>query len=143
MPPYKFLGHFQHTIDSKNRVAIPAKFRQQIDGGKLMVMESFDGCLQVLPETEWNKLAEKRLADMDYIGNPRDREIQRMFFGSMAECEMDRQGRIGLTQNQIDVAGIGKEVVFKGVWNRFEIWDRKRWEAHRADYQKREEAGLL
>lgn len=109
----------------------------------MAVMESFDGCLQALPEEEWKQLAEKRLAGMDYIDNPRDREIQRMFFGSVVECEMDKQGRIGLSPDHVKAAGLGKEVVFKGVWNRFEIWDRKRWESHRADFKKREEAGLL
>jgi MraZ protein len=130
-------------MDSKNRVAIPAKFREQIGEEALIVMESFDGCLQAMTQTDWQKLAERKLEGLDYIESARDREVERMFYGSMELPPIDKQGRIQLTPEQVMAAGLNKEVVFKGVRNRFEIWDRKRWEAHRADYMKRETEGLL
>lgn len=141
MANYKFWGHHQHSLDSKNRVAIPAKFREQLGKEKLIVTESFDGCLVAFPEPEWNRLEEKKLAGLDFIESDRDREIERMFFGSLAECSLDKQGRIGLTQYLVDASGLTKEVVFKGVRNRFELWDRKKWEAHKAAYKKREASG--
>ncbi len=143
MPTYKFWGQYKHSLDSKNRVAIPAKFREVIGGERVVVMESFDGCLQAFPESEWDKLADKKLSGLDYIDSAEDRAIERKFFGSMAKCEMDKQGRIGLTPIHIKVAGIGKEVIFMGVRNRFEIWDLKRWNAYRAETKKREQSGQV
>jgi MraZ protein len=121
-------------------VAIPAEFREAIGKEKVVIMESFDGCLQAFPESEWEKLAEKKLAGLDFIESAEDLAIERKFFGSMAKCEMDKQGRVCLKPNHIKVAGIGKEVIFVGVRNRFEIWDLKRWNAYRAETKKREQA---
>jgi MraZ protein len=143
MKPFKFHGHHQHNMDSKNRVAIPAKFREQIGNETLMVMESFDGCLQAMTQSDWQKLADKKLEGLDFIASAKDREVERMFYGSMEMPPVDKQGRIQLTPEQVRAAGLSKEVIFKGVRNRFEIWDRKRWEAHRAEYMKREAEGLL
>lgn len=143
MKPFKFHGQHQHNMDSKNRVAIPAKFREKIGDEKLVVMESFDGCLQAMTESDWDKLEENKLEGLDYIASARDREVERIFYGSLELPPIDKQGRIQLTPVQVKAAGLSKEVVFKGVRNRFEIWDRKRWEAHRAEYMKRESEGLL
>lgn len=141
MAGYRFWGHFQHTLDSKNRVAIPAKFRQQIEDGKVVVIEFFDGCLAVYPAAEFLSFAERELEELSPLDGRRNRDVNRMLYGSVHDCELDRQGRIGLTPRLLDVAGISKEVVFKGVNDRFEIWDRQRWEEYQAAYKQQEEAG--
>lgn len=138
MAAFKFWGHFQHSLDSKNRVAIPAKFRQQIPDGKVVVTEYFEGCLAVYPAAEWARFVEQELSGLSAISSRHDRDVRRMLFGSASDCELDKQGRISLQAYHLEAAGIGKEVVFKGVNDWFEVWDRKKWEAHQAAYKKRE-----
>lgn len=132
---HKFWGQFAHSLDSKNRVAIPAKFRQQLKDGKVIVRENFEDCLTVIPAAEWEKRAEP-LADLDDLVSKKNRDIKRMMFGSVVECELDKQGRIGLTSELIRTAGISKEVVFRGMHDSFEIWDRRKWEAYKKAYKK-------
>ncbi|MFA5809952.1 MAG: division/cell wall cluster transcriptional repressor MraZ [Thermoleophilia bacterium] len=138
MPAFRFWGHFQHSLDSKNRVAIPAKFRQQISDGKVVVTEYFEGCLAVYPAAEWERFIKQELSGMSSIDSRHNRDVRRMLYGSADESQLDKQGRISLSAYHLDAAGIGKEVIFKGVNDWFEIWDRKKWEAHRAAYKKRE-----
>ena len=133
---YKFWGQFSHSLDSKNRVAIPAKFRQQLKDGKVVVRENFEDCLTVQPATEWEKNIAARIAGLDEIDSKKNRDIKRMMFGSVVECELDKQGRICITPDHIRNAGIGKEVVFRGMHDSFEIWDRRKWEAYRKAYRK-------
>jgi len=133
---YKFWGQFSHSLDSKNRVAIPAKFRQQLPDGKVVVRESFEDCLAVHPAAEWEKRVEEKLADLDEIDSKRNRDIRRMMFGSVVECELDRQGRICLSSEHVKAVGISKEVVIRGMHDSFEIWDRKKWEAYKKAYKK-------
>lgn len=138
MARYKFWGHFQHTLDSKNRVAIPAKFRQQIPDGKVVVTEFFEECLSVFPAAEWEKFVESELEGLSPIESRRNRMVTRMMHGSATDVEIDRQGRISLQAYLLESAGISKEVVFKGVNDRFEIWDRNQWEAYRSAYKQRD-----
>ncbi|MBE0429138.1 MAG: division/cell wall cluster transcriptional repressor MraZ [Thermoleophilia bacterium] len=116
-------------MDSKNRVAIPAKFRSQISGGKVVVTKFFGGCLAVYPESEWQELVQNQLSSLNPITSREALRIERTLFGSAFPCEVDKQGRISLSAYHLKVAGIGKEVVFKGLNNKFEIWDKGRWEA--------------
>ena len=132
---YKFWGQFAHSLDSKNRVAIPAKFRQQLADGKVVVRENFEDCLTVHPAAEWERRAEP-LAGLDDLDSKKNRDIKRMMFGSVVECELDKQGRIGLSPEHIRTAGISKEVVFRGMHDSFEIWDRRKWEAYKKAYKK-------
>lgn len=136
MAGYKFWGQFQHSLDSKNRVAIPARFRSQITDGKVVVMENFEDCLAVYPAKEFEKRAEQKLAGLEDIDSKKNRDIKRLLFGSAIEGELDKQGRICISPEHIKAAGIGKEVVFKGMHDSFEIWDRKRWEAYRKASKK-------
>lgn len=132
MATYKFWGHYEHSLDSKNRVAIPAKFRQQIPDGRVIVTKFFDGCLAVYPESEWEELVETQLTKINPLTSREGQEehrIVRRLTGSAFPCEVDKQGRIGLSAYHLKQAGIRKEVVFKGLNNKFEIWDKDRWEA--------------
>ncbi len=134
--PFKFWGQYSYSLDSKNRVAIPAKFRQQLADGKVVVRENFEDCLTVQPAAEWERQAEEALARLDDLDSKKNRDIKRMMFGSVVECELDKQGRIGLSLEHVRTAGLNKEVVFRGMHDRFEIWDRRKWEAYKKEYKK-------
>lgn len=129
MKGYTFWGHYQHTLDSKNRVAIPAKFRQQIPDGKVVVTRHWGGCLVVFPEPEWERIVSEELSQLNTISNRDSLRIERMYYSNAFQCELDKQGRISLSTHHLKQAGIGREVVFKGLNNKFEIWDPQRWEA--------------
>ncbi len=137
MANFKFFGSYQHNMDSKNRVAIPAKFRQSIGDEELVVTESFEGCLMVMTQSDWQRLAARKLENLDYFDSMNDRGVERMMVGVMEICSLDKQGRISLTPQLVRLAGLRKEVILMGVRDKFEIWDRKRWEAYRADFRKR------
>ncbi len=133
---YKFWGQYAHSLDSKNRVAIPAKFRQQLTDGKVVVRENFEDCLTVQPAAEFARQAGEALGRLVDLDSKSNRDIKRMMFGTAVECDLDKQGRIGISPEHVRTVGIGKEVVFRGMHDCFEIWDRKKWEAYRRQYKK-------
>ena len=117
------LGEFEHTIDDKNRLTLPAKFRQALSGG-LVITRGMDGCLYCYPQASWERLVEERLAGLDPLSRE-GRLMHRYFFAGASEAEPDKQGRVmlpaSLTKN------IGREVVIAGVNDHLEIWDRAAW----------------
>jgi MraZ protein len=119
-----FLGEFEHTIDEKGRVAIPARFREEL-GERFVVTKGFDLCLQAFPMSYWQELTEKvnRLP----IGSPDARNIRRILFSPAAEVEIDRQGRILVPQPLREHAGLAEEVVITGMSSYFELWSGQRW----------------
>jgi MraZ protein len=122
------LGEFEHTIDDKNRLTLPAKFRQALSGG-LVITRGMDGCLYCYPKTDWERLVESRLSGL----NPLSREgrlMHRYFFAGASEAEPDKQGRVMLPAPIAQRAGIGREVVVAGVGDHLEIWDRAAWHDH-------------
>lgn len=129
MSQYSFWGHYSHSLDSKNRVAIPAKFRSQITDGKVIVTRHWGGCLVVFPESEWQRIIGEELSKLNPISDQQSLRIERMYYSNAFPCEVDKQGRIMLSAHHLKQAGIGREVYFKGLHNKFEIWDPQRWEA--------------
>lgn len=119
-----FLGEFEHTIDGKGRLTIPAKFRDELESG-VVVTRGLDGCLWAYSRGEWETLAEK-IAQMPTT-NPAARNFSRFMFSSAFDSIPDRQGRILIPQNLRDYAGIDNETVVIGVMNRVEIWSPDRW----------------
>jgi MraZ protein len=122
------LGEFEHTIDDKNRLTLPAKFREALSGG-VVLTRGMDGCLYCYPRAEWERSVEGRLAGLD----PLDREarvMQRYFFAGASEAEPDKQGRIMVPSTLAEHAGIGREVVVAGLRDHLEIWDRQSWRKH-------------
>ena len=119
-----FLGEFEHTIDDKGRLTIPAKFRDELEGG-LVVTRGLDGCLWGYSRAEWEKLAEK-IAQMPTT-NQAARNFARFMFSSAFDSVPDRQGRVLVPQNLRDYAGITNETVIIGVMNRVEIWHPTKW----------------
>ncbi len=118
-----FSGEFEHTIDDKGRLTIPAKFRPLLEEG-MFVTRGLDGCLFVYPPEAWaimaNKVAELPLAQSDA------RFFARMIF-SGTECQPDKQGRILLPTHLREHAAIENEVVIVGLNSRLEIWSKERW----------------
>ena len=107
------LVEFEHTIDDKNRLTLPAKFRQALSGG-LVITRGMDGCLYCYPKTGWERLVESRLADLDPLSRE-GRLMHRFFFAGAAEAEPDKQGRVMLPATLAKNAGIDREVVVAGV----------------------------
>lgn len=114
-----FLGTYRNSIDSKNRMIIPSKFRDQL-GGKCMLTKGFDECLYIYTIDYYEEMAAK-LASLPQ--SDRDfREFIRDFFGNSVLCDLDSQGRVLIPQNLRDYAKIGKELVTIGAMNKVEIW---------------------
>lgn len=119
------LGAHEHTLDDKNRLTLPAKFRAAFAGG-VVVTRGMDGCLYVYRREDWDALVENRLAGLDPLSQE-GRRMQRFFFSGASEVDPDRQGRVMIPAALIDHAGLGREVVVAGVRDHLEIWDRANW----------------
>ena len=133
-----FLGTYLHALDAKGRVAIPARYRdvlsQEKEPGLILTIHSGDAgqCVVVYPRAPFFRLAEKLVTDgpMD----PRLERYARAILPTATEVAPDRQGRVLLPATLRDLVGIQREVVWVGMFNRMEIWDRDRWDAsHKAD----------
>ncbi len=121
------MGEFQHGIDGKGRLIIPAKFREGL-GDNFVVTKGMDNCLFVYPINEW-QLLEQKLKTLPFT-KADARAFVRFFFSGAAECELDKQGRILLPQNLRDYAELTKDIVIIGVSSRVEIWSKERWTAY-------------
>ncbi len=119
-----FLGEFEHTIDDKGRVAIPARFREEL-GERFVLTRGFEQCLQAFPRSMWENLSEK--VDRLPIGSPQARNMRRILFSPAAEVEIDRQGRILIPQGLREYAGLAEEVLITGMNTYFELWSGERW----------------
>ncbi|MEO6796582.1 MAG: division/cell wall cluster transcriptional repressor MraZ [Candidatus Dormibacter sp.] len=119
-----FLGTYRHSVDQKGRVAIPARFREQLPTGTI-ISKGAEGCLQVYPPEEWAK--EQGVQRLGSMTPAEERRLARMMFGAARECEFDAQGRIVLTQDQRDYAGISGQAWIVGVNNLIEIWNDEAW----------------
>ncbi|MHB1127122.1 MAG: division/cell wall cluster transcriptional repressor MraZ [Bacillota bacterium] len=122
-----FMGEYQHTVDNKGRLIIPAKFREGL-GENFVVTKGLDNCLFGYPASEWHSLEEK-LRTLPFT-RADARAFVRFFFSGATECEIDKQGRILLPNNLREFAGLSKDVVIIGVSSRIEIWSRKAWDEY-------------
>ena len=121
---HMFMGEYNHTIDAKGRLIIPAKFREAL-GDEFVVTKGMDGCLFVFDNSEWQAFAEK-LRSLPMI-DKEVRQFTRFFLAGAASVEVDKQGRILLPSVLREFAGLTKDVVLVGVGSRAEIWDKSRW----------------
>ena len=118
----KFVGEFNHSIDAKGRVIIPAKLRDEL-GASFVVTMGLDGCLYAYPMNEWEKFLEK----LEHLPGSRDaRTLQRMFMANAANVDMDKQGRALIPTGLREKAGLDKDIVFIGVLSKIEIWSKER-----------------
>jgi MraZ protein len=119
-----FLGTYRHAVDPKGRLAIPARFREQLPSGSV-IAKGAEGCLQIYPREEWGReQAGQRLTS---ISPAEERRLARMLFGAARECEFDAQGRIVLSADHRSYAGIGATAWIVGVNNLIEIWNDDDW----------------
>ncbi len=119
-----FIGEYNHTLDNKNRVSMPAKFRGYF-GGSFVMTKGLDNCLFVYPMDEWSNI-ETKLKNLP-ITNKDARAFVRFFFAGATECEIDKQGRTLIPNNLKEFAKIDKDVVIIGVSTRVEIWGLEEW----------------
>jgi MraZ protein len=127
------LGAHEHTIDDKNRLTLPAKFRQAFADG-VVVTRGLDGCLYAYRRPDWARLVESRLAEVDPL-RAEGRRLERFFYSGATETELDKQGRVMIPRELIDHAKLGREVVVAGVNDRLEIWDRAAWRKELAEVE--------
>ena len=123
-----FRGASKISVDAKGRLAVPTRYRQRIDDlceGQLVVTVDADYCLLIYPMPEWEDL-ERRL--MRLPGNkPAVRAFQRRMVGRASDMEMDSHGRILISKELREFAGLDRQVVLIGQGNKFELWDESRW----------------
>ena len=119
-----FMGEYNHTIDAKGRLIIPAKFRELL-GEEFVLTKGLDGCLSVYPMDEWKAFEEKLRALP--LTSKEARTFSRFFVAGATMCELDKQGRILVPHALREFAGLEKEVVITGNLNKVEIWSREKW----------------
>lgn len=127
-----FMGTYKNSIDAKNRMIVPAKFREEL-GYKVVLTLGIDNCLYLYPMKEWESFIEK-LAKLP-ISDPKARNFARNFTGNAEECEVDRQGRLTLPQSLREKTGITKELTTIGCMDKIEIWSREEYEDAGDDVQ--------
>lgn len=120
-----FMGEYHHNLDSKGRLIIPAKFRDQI-GDEIIFTRGMEGCIFGYPQAEWQKI-EAKLAKLP-LTQRSARKFTRLFYSGAMETEFDKQGRVNLTATLKEHADLIKECVIVGVSNRIEIWSEDRWQ---------------
>jgi len=118
------LGEYEHSIDPKGRLAMPAKLREGL-GEHFIITKGLDGCLFVYDMEQWHLLEEK-LGSLP-MSRKNARDFNRFLFGGACDGECDKQGRVLLPANLRKYAGLEKDVVIVGVGNRAEIWDAQKW----------------
>lgn len=122
------LGEYHHTIDSKGRIAVPAKFREKLQTGAI-ITRGLDDCLFVFTVKEWERLAEKLVALP--LAQANSRAFVRLMMAGATDVELDSQGRILIPDYLREYAGLAKQAVVAGLYNRLEIWDATRWLAYK------------
>ena len=143
-----FLGEYQHTLDAKGRVSLPAKFRAETTG-KLVIAKGFEGCLYVYPAEEYAAFIDRLMSTDDF--NARYRKVRRFVTSGAVETELDSAGRIMLPPVLREYASLTRDVQVTGNGDRVELWDAKAWAAYNGettahieeDAEELSEAGLL
>ena len=118
-----FMGTYEHGLDAKGRVIIPAKLREDL-GESFVVTLGLDGCLFAYPMNEWEGFIEKL---KELPGTKEARMLQRHFLANAAPCELDKQGRILVPQTLREFAGLEKDVILAGNLSRVEVWSKEKW----------------
>jgi len=123
-----FRGRFEHTVDSKGRVSIPARFREVLQtqyGSEELVLTVYDSCVVAFPSAEWRKWEEK-LRELPLLRQETKRFF-RYFLSGAVDCSLDPQGRLLIPAHMRAQVGLKKEVVLVGMLKGFEIWDKEAW----------------
>ncbi|HLS66369.1 MAG TPA: division/cell wall cluster transcriptional repressor MraZ [Pseudogracilibacillus sp.] len=122
-----FMGEYQHNIDEKGRMIVPAKFREGL-GESFVLTRGLDNCLFAYPLEEW-KVVEEKLKKLP-LTKKAARSFTRFFFSGAVECTVDKQGRINIPQPLRTFSKLEKECIVIGVSNRVEVWAKEIWEQY-------------
>lgn len=120
-----FLGEYTHSLDSKSRLTVPAKFRDHVATGLVVTRHPQGNCLMAMPLDQWAEVAE-RVSDLA-LTNPTTALLRRMLFSSAEDLKPDKQGRILISQRLREMAGIENDVVIAGINTYFELWTPEEW----------------
>ena len=127
------IGEYTHTLDDKNRMSLPVKFRKEM-GKSVVVAPGLDNCLSIYTTKEWQRISAK-LSDASMLASD-NRSFSRFMFGQAIGADVDTNGRILIPENLKNRSGLTSKVIVIGVQNRVEIWNEKTW----SDYKKVVEA---
>ncbi|MFH1610537.1 MAG: division/cell wall cluster transcriptional repressor MraZ [Patescibacteria group bacterium] len=133
-----FIGEYSHSLDNKNRLALPAKFRASLKSGAV-VTRGLDNCLFVFTQTDWQKMVNK-ITELP-IGKSDARGFSRIMLAGAMDVKLDSLGRVLLPDYLKKYAGLNKKVVVAGLYSRLEIWDEGKWEIYKNKIEK--EAGKI
>ncbi len=123
------IGEYNHTLDAKKRLALPARFRKEV-GRKVVITQGLDRCLFVYTVREWQKIAAK-LASLP-IGAADTRSFNRFLLAGAVETEVDAIGRILIPDFLKEFARLGTKIAIIGVHTRIELWDEGSWAEYKA-----------
>lgn len=123
-----FIGEFRHNLDLKGRIAVPAKFRPKLSGGAI-ITRGLDHCLFVFANKEWEVLAQKLIALP--LSQANSRAFVRLMLAGAMDVEIDKQGRILIPDYLREYAGLQKETIIAGLYNRIEIWNSGAWKEYK------------
>ncbi len=124
-----FIGEYTHSLDTKGRVALPAKFRPKLGDGAI-IARGLDHCLFVFTKESWEKLTVK-IAGMSFMKSD-SRAFARLMLAGASEVEFDNQGRILIPEYLRAYASIKKQAIFAGLYDRIEIWDEANWKSYKS-----------
>ena len=118
-------SEYEHTLDEKNRLTLPARFRSRFADG-LVITRGIDDCLSVFTPEEFSQSIESRLAKLNPLSRE-SRDMRRFYFSGTVEAVPDKQGRVMVPQALMQKVGIEREVLVVGVLDHLEVWDRVAW----------------
>lgn len=128
-----FIGEYSHSIDLKKRLAIPSKFRSELKN-KVVVTRGLDKCLFVYPMRVWEELA-KKLGTLP-MGEAGTRSFIRLMLAGAVDADLDSQGRVLIPDYLKEYAGLDRNVIIAGLFNRLEVWDEKKWNEYKQGAEK-------
>lgn len=131
-----FLGEYAHTIDSKGRMALPARFRQDVSAGAV-ISKGMGSCLSIYTMQRWNEKSDELAAGKT---SAELRDFERRIYPSANIIELDAQGRLVIPANLRAYASLGSEVTVAGVRDHIEIWDRATWQTYQKQLEEQGES---
>lgn len=123
-----FRGHYEYTLDAKNRLTIPAKFRAALSTG-VVLAKSLETCISIWTPSGWEDFTDRAIKSRDPF-NAEARQLQRYFHAGSFDAQLDSAGRIMLPTPLLRHAGLRKDVVVVGNYDTIEVWDRETWRTY-------------
>ena len=128
------IGRYEYSLDTKNRVGLPPKFREalaQEKANSVYLTSGLENCLYLFLPSQWSQLLEKDLSAFSLPDKEQERAFKRKFFAEATEAELDSAGRILIPQFLREHARLGKNVLVQGAGKRAEIWDKDKWNSYK------------